>query len=176
MDKKTEVYSWDLPTLGDSRVVNMTITKSPSKRLIAEVEAIKEAAYQEAYQKGLKTAEAEISQKSTELDRCLNLIIVALTQQILQREISGNPEKLIAIIRDLIKSAPIGNTKFKFYIKPEDYQLLKMISGKDFEEFSFIEDNTLSSGEVRLMTDFTEIDGRVGSRLLAITEQLSWQD
>ena len=65
MDKKTDVHSWDLPTLGESRVVNMTITKSPSKRLLAEVESIKEAAYQEAYQKGLKAAQDEIHEKKT---------------------------------------------------------------------------------------------------------------
>jgi len=194
MDKKTDVHSWDLPTLGESRVVNMTITKSPSKRLLAEVESIKEAAYQEAYQKGLKAAQDEIHEKKTNLDRCLNLlqkpleliddavfndinqIVVALTQQILQIEISASPDKLAGIIRELIKSAPIGNTKFKFYIKPEDYQLLKMVSGKDFSECAFIEDNTLFSGEVRLMTDFTEIDGRVASRILAISEQLSWKE
>lgn len=191
MSDDKDFQSWDMPKLGDSRVVNLTVNSSREKdRIAQEQEAIRQRAHDEGYQHGLQQALQEQEQTKQQLNHLLSLldkplqlideqvfnyierIIITLTSKCIAREITLKPEIISDLLQQLVDALPSSLQDCRLVMHPDDMALMTLATQQEFAELRFVEDPLLKRGEARLISETTEIDGRLESRLATLEEKL----
>lgn len=154
--------------------------------LAKECERLKEEAVNKGYQEGLAKAEAELNDMRAHLKEWLQiiknpalLIDDALSDQLIQTlfwlcescihlELSLNPEKIKSLIHELKDEIPAIQGEKKLLLNPLDAEFLKsnLSQSKDKELLHLIsEDEALNRGDFYLRGEFSDIDGRLQTRL-----------
>lgn len=182
---------WDMrsPKLSESE--EPLISEQEIQR--QELEALKVAAREEGYQKGLSDAQEEILQLKEkwltmlediskpherfhqELDRQAIKTLITLCQQCIGIDIKMNPEHLEAIWNKVIQYIPMVQEPCQLMMSPNDLQWLR-------EQFSESEhqlilekarsNDDLSPGDFLLHFENGEIDGRIQTRLHTIVRTM----
>ncbi len=163
---------------------------------VADIETIREQAYQDGFSQGL--ADAESQSKQVLMEQCQRLqmamaalrepqavidqsvedellqMTVCLAKQLLRREITLSPEYLKEMIEKSIKRLPILNNTVQIYLNPEDLAVLnELCQGSDADEnWQLYEDETLSQGGFRIHSGDSTIDDSVETRLAGLLSQI----
>ncbi len=184
-----EIERWQIPSVGSA--------DHPAGILTAkQIEELQEQAFQQAYQEGFDKGHAEgleagqkemqeniqlykqlMSSLSTpfhELDEEVVKELVQLsmdmTRQLVRREIINEPGELIAVVREAITALPMASRRIKLYLHPSDSNLIKdalnMDSGS--EHWEIVEDPALTRGGCRVVTEDSNVDATVETRMAAI--------
>ena len=86
-----------------------------------------------------------------------------------------HPEKILNILEEVKKYIPAGASKRKLYLSTSDISTVrKMLMDIDSEigEEDLVEDEMLSPGEYRYVTETAELDGRLQARLDNILDRV----
>lgn len=184
-----EIERWQVPDMGP--------VDRPAGILTAkQIEELQARAYQQAYQEGFDKGHAEgieagqkeiqeniqlykqlMSSLSTpfhELDeevvKELLQLSMDMTRQLVRREIINEPGEVIAVVREAIAALPMANRRIKLYLHPSDNDLIKdaLSLDSDSEHWDLIEDSSLSRGGCRVVTEDSNVDATVETRMAAI--------
>jgi len=185
----TAYERWELPN-----VVN-DADNTPQLPTAEEIEKIEEAAYKEGLKagyddglkKGLEQGQQEINQRCTYLDNILKFLnrplddldenvteqlfhlSMAVTGQLIRRELHTEPGEVVAVVREAMASLPIAERKVNIYLHPEDVTLvrnaLSLTHDDESQPWHLIEDPLLSRGGCRLQAGQSYIDASVETRL-----------
>jgi flagellar assembly protein FliH len=147
---RESVAAWDLPSITGSNTVQ---SRRPG-RTVAELEAVEQRAYQEAYaagrEAGLLSVQAE-TQKATDqlkaqvarLEQVLGslaqplldvdaeveeqLVSLALTiaKQLVRRELKIEPAQVIAVVRETVALLPTAARDVRVHLHPEDANVVR---------------------------------------------------
>ncbi len=174
----------------------------------SSADEIRKNAYESGYQEGQKAAKesAEKAIKSAELlfenglkelisikDKILDQaeddiiqLIIEISKKLVCRELSQNPESIITIIKESIKSAKIGN-EIIIKINPKDLKILQEHGIELIEHFKSLtfgksidlkieEDQKLSQGGCMIITDTNILDMTFETRLESLISAILDKD
>lgn len=151
-----------------------------------ELESIKKQAYDEAYQQGLTQAQAEINEKvqifaslanklinpllilDEELEKEVIQLVTWLVKQVLNAELTIEPQKLLGVFDQLKTLLPQHNKVTNLFLNAEDHKIIAEVGELvDIElEMDKIQvDPKLLRGEFTLETIDGELDATINARL-----------
>jgi len=165
-----------------------------------QIEQIQKQAYEEGYAQGLQQGRekghiaglAEMQAQAQRLDQLLNTLGVPLAQldedvekelvslsiaiarQIVRREIKTDPGQIVAVVREGVASLPLASRNIHLHLHPEDAALvraaLSLTEGDKI--WRIVEDPVLTRGGCRVVTDTSQIDASLDSRIAAIAASI----
>ena len=181
---------WDAPAIDGSEDGQGFMT---AQRL----QELQRAAYDEAYQEGLKAGEKAgadaVKRRAARFDQLLNALArpfdeldgaieqqlvelaMAMVKQLFRREIHIDPTQVIGVVREAIQLLPVASRNVRVLLHPEDAKLvLELLSPTEGEcAWTVVEDPLISRGGCKVSTDTSQIDAQSESRLQAVLSSLA---
>lgn len=101
-------------------------------------------------------------------------IISRLAKVIIKKEIDTNAEFLKKSIEQAISILPSATKGVSIYLNPEDYAVINAAIGNDYikeQGWDLKESDKLSSGDIRVVNDNSEINWRINDRIDSLLEE-----
>ena len=190
-----EIQRWELPNVEDMQ----TFTDSDGRVLTAspmtaeQLDRIQREAYQEAYDEGLAKGYNDGKQSATqqlsqvmeavlnrsarplqqldrEVEEQLVQLVMAVTRQLVRREIKTEPGEIVAVVREAMQMLPVSAREVQLFLHPEDVQIIKQVlsDGDNHTYWKLNSDPTLERGGCRIQTESSSIDATVERRLTSV--------
>lgn len=177
--------AWHVPEVGAGGEAQRPVTAR-------QLEEIQEQARREGFEQGQKEGREAGAQEFVERIQQLELLIAALdkpfetldesveqqlaqlamivARQLVRRELKTGPEQVIGVVRDALAALPVSARKVRLSLHPEDAALVREALSLQQGEASIqvVEDPVLARGGCRVLTESSQIDATVESRLNAI--------
>lgn len=184
-DELKDCESWHVPEVGAAGDAQRPMTAR-------QLEQIQEQARREGYEQGLKegreagasefvervqrleTLTAALDRPFAELDEVIEQQLAQLAmivaRQLVRRELRSEPEQVIGVVRDALAALPLAARNVRLSLHPEDARLVREALSLQQGEASIqvVEDPVQSRGGCRVLTESSQIDATVESRLNAI--------
>ena len=196
-DESKKIERWVLPNVENMHMVMSedgdVLSTTP---LTAEqIEKIQRQAYKEAYDEGfekgyrdghqesqdylqqqvaimnavLNQCAAPMKQLDNEVENQLVQLAIALTRQLVRREIKNEPGHIVAILREAMEALPVASREVRVFLHPEDSQVItSTLAAGDNQYWKMVEDPTMNRGDCRIQTESSSIDATVERRLSSI--------
>ena len=118
-------------------------------------------------QKPIKETDEEIEYEVLQL--CM-----AIAKQIIRREISLDSGHIISVVREALAALPVASQKIRVSLHPEDAAMVRkvLVDLSEDPSFSIVDDITLSKGGCKLVTEYSQIDATLESRLAKIASNI----
>jgi len=162
----------------------------------AQIEQLQRQAYDEAYTAGLEEGRAagrnELLAKGGEVERLLGVLArpfedldeqveqelvtlaMALVRQLVRREIRSDPGQIVAVVRDAMALLPVASRNVRLHLHPEDASLVReaLTTAGEERPWSIVEDPMLARGGCKVITDYSQVDASLESRLAQLFTQV----
>ena len=190
-----EVKRWRVPEVIEGGARDSR--SSQSKYLTAvQMERIQKQAYDEAYSRGLKdgftagetkvkeqaktfidlanSLQNPIKQLDEETEREVVQMCLAIAKQIIRREITLDTGHIISVVREALAALPAASRKVRINLHPDDVILVRQHMTELDEEtsWSVVEDITLSRGGCKVVTEYSQIDATLETRISMIASKI----
>ncbi len=180
-----DCQAWHVPEVESGRAGNQPMTAR-------QLEEIQEQARQEGFQQGLdegreaglqelKKRIDTLEQVVQVLDRPLQALDDAVEQQLAQlamlvarqlvrRELKADPAQVIGVVREALAALPVATRDVQLALNPEDAEIVREALSLQQGEQSIhiVDDPVQSRGGCRVLTQTSQIDASVESRLNAV--------
>lgn len=184
-DQVDTCQSWLAPDVGHGSSGQGLLTAG-------QMEALQEQARQEGFAQGLQEGRAAGTQQIqkqasqlealfralqepfAELDEAVEEQLVQLSllvaRQLVRRELKTTPEQVIAVVREAIAALPVASRELRLLLHPDDIEIVRdALSMQDeADNIKIVSDPVQTRGGCRILTDTSQIDATVESRLNAI--------
>jgi len=195
-DELSTYQRWSLPEVSNMK---NTVNSAPASAMVTtsgQFEKVKKQAYQEGFQQGQRDGMAagkeQHKQKAQILDNIIKsldsplselddqvideLVKLAMTiaRHMIRRELKADPGEIIGVVREALSSLPVATRNISLHLNPEDAVMVRealSLSG-DEQSYKIVEDPAMSRGGCRIITDTSQIDASIETRLTALVAQL----
>jgi len=117
---------------------------------------------------------APLAQSDQAVQDELVQLAVAIARQVVQRELSAQPELIRDVVSQALAALPAGNRQVRVHLHPEDAHLMAdHTDTHDGGNWKIIEDAGLTRGGCVIDTGATRIDARLETRLHDILARLN---
>lgn len=183
--KASAAERWQLPSVDPNQ------RKDPDRPLTAaELEAIHKQAYDEGFERGRKDgmiagqSEVQVLQRrmsallqtlatpledlDDEIIQQLVILAVTVARQIIRRELSIEPDQVVAVVREALNALPAAARDVRISLRPEDAALIREnLSLNDVTDLPWrlVEDPAIAHGDCRIQAENSTIDASVEKRL-----------
>ena len=192
----SDYETWRIPVVSDFAQGGDQAGDPNSKYLTADkIEQIQKEAYEEAFQQGMQqgisAGQSQIQQQVERLNSVINNLAnplallddevqqelvnlcIALLKQLVRRELKLDPGQVVAVVRDSLSALPLSARKIQVRLNPEDVRLVKDALGEsDDGNWSLIDDPVISPGGCKIVTETSQIDATVESRIAQLITQV----
>lgn len=147
---------------------------------------------EEGYQKGSAEAQQMMQSKAAEWQQLLEALaepfkqldanveqalvdlVIAISRQVVRREIKMEPGQIVAVLREAINALPLSSQKITITLHPEDADLVRTALGVDdsLPSWRMLEDPLLTRGGCRVETEMSSVDATLENRLTAVITQM----
>jgi len=107
-----------------------------------------------------------------EVEEQLNVLVVALAQQLVRREIRSEPGEIIGLIRDSVQLLPASTRKIRISLHPDDAELvrktLQLDENEDEMSWRIVEDPMITRGGCEIKSNKSVINATLENRLQAL--------
>ncbi len=192
-----QVQLWTVPQLGNSHPDKLAKNPSNMDQeaglvTVEQIDDIHSQAYQEGYElgrsEGLKSGAEEVKLHAQRLDSIMTTLckpleqldnaveeqlvglVIAVARQFVRRELRSEPGEVLRTIREAMGILPLAARDVRIHLHPEDAVLVReSLSLSDGERpWQIVEDPVLTRGDCRVLSDTSQIDATVETRLNAI--------
>lgn len=143
--------------------------------------------YEEGLAKGLRAAEAQISQQVKSLESVIQSLVspyeefderveneiaslaIQISKQLIRRELKADAGQVVGVVKEALSALPSSSQNIQLFLHPDDAALIKSaLSIDDEARWKIVEDPVITRGGCRVATDASTIDATIENRLLAI--------
>ena len=186
---------WQMPQMQDevakAEPLPPTIPFNAENTLSSSREEARRAGWEQGLSEGRQAARGELrlqadrlqhvieqlasplAQAGQEIQDELVQLALAIARQIVQRELSTQPEQIREVVTQAIAALPAGNRHLRIHLHPEDAHLLaEHMDVHEGASWKIIEDASLARGGCVIDAGATRIDARLETRLQDILARL----
>lgn len=194
----TDWQRWQAPRMrsGESAAVMVGKNRENAPVLTpAELERLRAQAREQGFQQGFAEGQAAaasalvqererlqavldelarpLRQVSRQVGEELTLLALSIARQVLRRELSQQPEQVVAIVQEALAALPSGAHDIRVHLHPEDLKRVQKVLGRgQAEGWTLQEDASLRPGGCLLTSDMARVDERVETRLERVVARL----
>ena len=117
---------------------------------------------------------APFKELDEQVERELVALAVAIVKQLVRREIKADPNQILGVVREAIGILPVSSRNVRLVLHPEDAELVReaYITPEAELGWTIVEDPILARGGCRVLTDTSQIDATLESRLASLIAPL----
>jgi len=118
----------------------------------------------------LKSLDEPFSQLDESVERQLAELAMLVARQLVRRELTTDPEQVVSVVREALSALPVAARNVRLALHPEDAALIRetLSLGEADQPFQLIDDPLLCRGGCKVLSDSSQIDASVESRLDSI--------
>jgi flagellar assembly protein FliH len=155
-------------------------------------EAGKKKGFEFGHKEGLAQAKRDIQHYTSQLDKLLSYfeqplrdldnqvekellsLVIAIVKQLLRREVKSDPNLIVGVVREALSVLPVSSNNVRLLLHPEDAELIREVYALGDNEvgWSLVEDPVINRGGCKVVTETSQIDGTLESRLTALIAPL----
>jgi flagellar assembly protein FliH len=94
-------------------------------------------------------------------------LVVAMVRQLVRREVRTDPNQIIGVMREALSILPVNSRDIRVLLHPEDAEIVRELYavGDTEQSWKIIEDPVVQRGGCRVLTDISQVDATLESRL-----------
>jgi len=166
----------------------------------AQLEQIQKQAYDEGFaqgkkegfafghKEGLNEAQAAVSrfeallcaldmplkQLDDQVEQELVTLAIAIVRQLVRREVKMDPAHILGVVRESLGLLPVSARNIRLVLHPEDAELVREAYAVSETELGWkiVEDPVCSRGGCKVLTEVSQVDATLESRLAALVNTL----
>lgn len=122
----------------------------------------------------LKTFEHPLRELDSQVERELLSLVIAIVRQLVRREVKSDPNLIIGVVREALSILPVNSRNVRLLVHPEDAELIREIYALGDNEvgWQLVEDPVITRGGCKVVTDTSQIDATLDSRLASLIAPL----
>ncbi len=122
----------------------------------------------------LSTLDTPFLELDEQVERELVTLVIGIVRQLVRREVRADPGQIIGVVREALAILPIASRNVRLILHPEDAELVREIYSLSETELGWciVEDPVLARGGCKVITDTSQIDATLDSRLAALIAPL----
>jgi flagellar assembly protein FliH len=101
-------------------------------------------------------------------------LVIAIVRQLVRREVKSDPNMIVGVIREALSILPVASRNVRLLLHPEDADVIREVYALADTEvgWSLIEDPVIARGGCKVVTDSSQIDATLDSRLASLIAPL----
>lgn len=105
-------------------------------------------------------------------------LAATMTRRLVRREISADPAQIVGVVREALALLPSSERRITLHLHPQDARLVRELLQLDELErpWRIVEEPTLARGGLRLLTEHSEVDATLETRLGAVIASVMGDD
>lgn len=190
-----DLPSWEVPNVGGGDSVHQhRISTPPTAAEIDEIERLardegfkqgKKEGFEVGRKEGAQAAQSKVQSCVKQIDGILSslnepfktlddeveqgmvTIIISMVRQLVRREVRSDPNQIIGVVREALAILPVASRNVQLKLHPDDAVLIReayALSEADLG-WRIIEDPVMSAGGCRVVTETSQVDASLESRL-----------
>ncbi|RLJ21904.1 flagellar assembly protein FliH [bacterium endosymbiont of Escarpia laminata] len=145
----------------------------------------KEEGFEFGHREGLEQGRDQLREYAMQMDRLLSTLdqplqnldnkvedelvtlVIAMVRQLVRREVNSDPGQIVGVVREALALLPVSSRNVRLQLHPEDAELVRDIYslGENDLGWKIIEDPVVNRGGCKVVTDTSQIDATLESRL-----------
>ena len=130
--------------------------------------------YTVQFERLLRTFEQPLRELDNQVERELLSLVIAIVRQLVRREVKSDPNLIIGVVREALSILPVNSRNVRLLVHPEDAELIREIYALGDTEvgWQLVEDPVINRGGCKVVTDTSQIDATLDSRLASLIAPL----
>ncbi|MEJ2592272.1 MAG: flagellar assembly protein FliH [Candidatus Thiodiazotropha sp.] len=130
--------------------------------------------YTDQFERLLSTFEHPLRELDNQVERELLSLVIAIVRQLVRREVKSDPNLIIGVVREALSILPVNSRNVRLMVHPEDAELIRDIYALGDTEvgWKLVEDPVVNRGGCKVVTDTSQIDATLDSRLASLIAPL----
>jgi flagellar assembly protein FliH len=130
--------------------------------------------YANHMQQLLSSFETPLRDLDNQVERELLSLVIAIVKQLVRREVKSDPNLIIGVVREALSILPVNSRNVRLMVHPEDAELIREIYALGDSElgWSLVEDPVINRGGCKVVTETSQIDATLDSRLASLIAPL----
>ncbi len=122
----------------------------------------------------LSTLDAPLLQLDEQVEQELVTLVISIVRQLVRREVHADPGQIVGVVREAMAILPVASRNVQLILHPEDAELVREIYSLSETELGWriVEDPVMARGGCKIVTDTSQIDATLESRLAALIAPL----
>jgi len=122
----------------------------------------------------LTTLDTPLQQLDDQVERELIELVISMVRQLVRREVKADPGQVVGIVRESLAILPVSSRNIRVVLHPEDALLVRGIYELSENELGWkiVEDPVLAQGGCRVVTENSQVDATLESRLATLMAPL----
>ncbi|MEW8507025.1 MAG: flagellar assembly protein FliH [Candidatus Thiodiazotropha sp.] len=118
--------------------------------------------------------ERPLKDLDNQVEKELLSLVIAIVKQLLRREVKSDPNLIVGVVREALSVLPVSSNNVRLLLHPEDAELIREVYalGENEVGWNLIEDPVINRGGCKVVTDTSQIDGTLESRLATLIAPL----
>ncbi|MEJ2608576.1 MAG: flagellar assembly protein FliH [Candidatus Thiodiazotropha sp.] len=152
----------------------------------------KQEGFEFGHKEGLSQAGRDLQRYTTQLDKLLDTfehplrnldeqvekellaLVISVVKQLVRREVKSDPNMIVGVVREALSVLPVASRNVQLLLHPEDAELIREVYALGDTEvgWKLVEDPVINRGGCKVITDTSQIDATLDSRLASLIAPL----
>ncbi|WP_317931682.1 flagellar assembly protein FliH [Halioxenophilus sp. WMMB6] len=111
-----------------------------------------------------------LAEQDQAIEKILLDSVVAISQAVIGRELSSNPEQILEVVKQAVAALPYGENATKIYVHSSDLAFLQSYAA-EASHWQLVSDDQIQPGGCRVTTADSRVDATVEARLQSALDQ-----
>lgn len=122
----------------------------------------------------LSALDKPFRQLDDQVEQEIVTLVVSMVRQLVRREVNADPNQIVGVVREALSILPVASRNVQLILHPDDAELIREIYTLSETELGWkiVDDPVMSRGGCRVVTDTSQIDATLESRLTSLIAPL----
>ncbi|QFU20484.1 flagellar assembly protein H [Shewanella eurypsychrophilus] len=99
-------------------------------------------------------------------------LVRRVAQQVIRCELTLQPQQILSLVEETVASLPDTRSEIKIHLEPTAVERLRELAADKIQNWTLVEDSSISPGGCRIVSDNSDADASVETRLNACMDQV----